>query len=126
MVIELLCRYPKDPASEDFSQFDEELDLMAVIQGDNFNREKERNKLIKKENVDKFEYGPFSFDLKDIVSFNMVDADHTCVRMYGNVGYVFKINYDEFRTIYQTLSGRVINDFSNIVFKKPENDTAEG
>lgn len=111
-VIELLCRYNKESGDEIAKSIELELDTQAIIQGDKFNREVEKEKLIKSSNA--FDYGPMMFNLKDVSGANHVDKRHTHITFYTMPGRTFKINYEQFKALYQTLLLVIINDFTNI------------
>ena len=109
MILELLCRYPKELSQKELDALELELETDEIIKGDAFNKESEKEKRIRR--IGKFEYGPFVLNVKDIMTFNYVDRKHTTLRFYGGIQYTFKINYTEFKSAYQALSGMLINTF---------------
>lgn len=128
MMIELMCRYPKaQEQDEDLnSQIEAQLKTISIIQGDDYDEKKEREKVLKELGVIPFEYGPFTLDIEDIKSFNLANEQHTCLRFHDGTAYTFLIDYEKFRAIYQTLSGKAINDFSNIILNVEPNQDGEG
>ncbi len=50
MLIELLCRFHRDSDNKISESIEQQLDTEEIIQGSNFNREKYREKLLKKHN----------------------------------------------------------------------------
>lgn len=111
MMIELLCRYAKKLTPDEEQEIELLLNTQAIIDGDDFDKVSAREKLLS-ERGDLFEYGEFTFNLKDVMSFNLVDSKHTCIRFYNGAIYTYKIDYESFRSIYQTLTGTLINDFN--------------
>jgi len=118
MIVELLCRYTKEIDEQVLAEIDEQLDTEELIKGDTFNRGKERSKLLKK--YVSHEYGPFIFNMLDIFSINYVDKDHVHVRFDNDTAFTFKIEYEYFRGIYQSLLGLVVNDFTDMDALKTE------
>lgn len=112
-----MCRYQKDDNSSVMVKINQELDEQSLIKGDSFNREKAKQYLMNKRNA--YEYGNFTFDLKDVKTWNWADQDHTTIRLYGGETYVFKVDEQRFGAIYQTLMNTIVNDFS-IPAKVPE------
>lgn len=111
MMIELICRYSK-PLSEDINkQLSEHLSEQRIILGDDdFDADQEKSKFLK--DLDEmFEYGPFTFSMKDVCAFNSLDEEHTAVRFYNNAVCAFKINYDQFKEIYQDVTQILIKEY---------------
>lgn len=117
MIIQLLCRYPRELNKKELELVEEELQVKSVI-NDNFDKEEERIKAIENLGFSKYEYGPFVLNLKDISNFNSVDEQHTCVRLYGGIAYVFKIGFEDFKELYQVCTGNYIQIYdSNSIVK---------
>lgn len=116
MIIKLLCRYSKTPNREEDEELNNELNIQALIQGENFDKDKERDKILKGRGnkAPVYDYGPFIFDLKDVKQFNYVDRNHTCIRFYEGDTYTFKIQPQQFESIYSTVTGNVIMDLTRI------------
>ena len=110
MIIELLCRYFKDPDDEVLESINDELRTQELIQGESFNKSKEYNKLLKEHKC--YEYGPFMLNLLDVKFANHVDKDHVALRFDDGNMFIFKIGYEEFKTVYQTLTAVVITSFT--------------
>jgi hypothetical protein len=109
MIVELLCRFTKEIAQEASSSVEEELDILEIVKGGEFDRDKERERLLNQE--DKYEYGAMVFNLKDVYTFNSVDDQHTSVRFYNGISFTLKVGYDEFKSIYAKVGQFVINKF---------------
>lgn len=112
MIIELLCRYRKDPDDEMHEYIEDELKTLSIVKGDSFDHEKEYNKLTKQNKL--YDYGPFLLNLKDVKFVNQVDKNHTLIRFNSGDMFVFKIQYEQFKLIYQSLTSYIIRDFSLI------------
>lgn len=110
MIIELLCRFHKDPDDKTMDLINEELKTKELIQGDSFNKNKEYTKLLKENKC--YEYSEFILNLKDVKFVNSVDDEHVSLRFNDGNTLVFKIKYEEFKAIYQTLLGVLINNFT--------------
>jgi hypothetical protein len=115
-IVKFLCRYAKDSTDKASKAIEDELKVQEIIQGDKFDKEAEFAKLM----TDKgnWDYGPMAINLKDIMIANQVDDEHTCVRFYNGVTYVFKVNFDMYEALYQALIGQIVHDFT-----APENQT---
>lgn len=108
-MIELLCRYNK-PLDESLSkQIENLLSTERIIQGDDFDEEMSRKRILRdmKKSEVSYEYGEFVLNLKDIVAFNRLDNIHTAVRFINSV-CVFKIDYQTFKEMYQEEMGIII------------------
>lgn len=114
-IVKFLCRYQKDAVDKQSKEIEEELKVQELIQGDKFDKDSERDKLIKNSNA--FDYGPMILNLKDVCHANHVDEIHTCLRFYNGQAYTYKIPFTEYEIVYQTLQGIVVNDFT-APFKK--------
>lgn len=112
MNIELLCKFIKDPSTESLEAIEQELQVQALIKGDDFDIEAEREKLLLNDSGN-FEYAPMVIGLDGVASFNMVDEEHVCVRFHDTTKYNFKITYQQFKAVYQTVTGLIIHDFTN-------------
>ena len=88
----------------------DELRTQELIQGESFNKSKEYNKLLKHNKC--YEYGPFMLDLRDVKFANHVDSEHTALRFDDGNMFIFKIGYEEFKTVYQTLLATVITNYT--------------
>jgi hypothetical protein len=108
MIIELLCRFNRDINESELKDLTQELEIEALIKGNDFDLQKEKDKIL--ENNKLFDYSPMVINLKDVFTFNLVDDLHTCIRFYNNISFTFKIEYNNFRTVYQTITGRLITD----------------
>lgn len=111
-----LCRFQKSPSDPIFQEIEESLNLRSVIEND-FDKEKERGVLMS--GKDTYDYAPMLFDLKDVATSNLVDVDHTSVRMYNSFNYTLKVPFEKYITIYQSLLGLALNDFTQADFNKP-------
>lgn len=118
-LVEILCRFSKDVDDETTKEINNELYILSVSQGDKFNEENERAKLVKEHGA--YDYAPMVFNLRDVSKFNHIDNLHTYVKFYGEpVGYACKINFLQFKILYQSLlGGMMINDFTNLQEVKP-------
>lgn len=112
MNVDFLCRFTKPPSREVTEEIEEYLKDQKIIYGEDFNINFERDKLIS-ERIDKYEYSPLSFDLKDIKLYNAADEIHTSVRFYGGESFVIKCDYDKFKNIYQFFTGKLVHSFTN-------------
>lgn len=117
MNIELLCRFNVDPDDATMDEINEKLNTEELIQGDRFNKNKEYLKLVKQHKL--YDYTPLTFNLRDVRFINPVDNEHTTLRFFDGSMYTFKINYTNFKTIYQTLLATMIHDNKSISFDKP-------
>lgn len=115
MIIEVLCRYNQTEDST-LKLINEALDTERIIQGDNFDEYKERNKLVKQYQA--YDYGPMCINLKDVFIFSYIDNDHTAIKLYGGSAFNIKLNYTNFKNIYQTLLSTVVNSFTDIDFNE--------
>lgn len=113
MIIELNCRFIKEVDSKQINKIKEELDIQKLIKGDNFDYDKEKERLLKQD--EKYGYNPICFELKDVFLFTPVDSEHTCIKFYNNTTFTMKVKYDDFKNIYQSLQGTIINDFKNYI-----------
>lgn len=109
MNVDFLCRFLKPVDKEKLEEFEEYAKAQKLILGEDFNFDAERNEYL---GDDLYEYSPISFDLKDVKLFNGADDIHTSIRFYGNDAFIIKCDYEKFREIYQSLSGKVIHDFT--------------
>lgn len=109
-IIKLLCRYQKDSSDKDSKAIEEELKIQEVIQGDKFDKDIEREKLVKAKGS--YEYGPMVLNLKDVCMANSVDEEHTVLRFYNGVAYTFKISFDIYEAAYQAMTGLIVHDFT--------------
>lgn len=121
MIIQLDCRYPKTLTKKEQSALDKELEFRSVVVQD-FNKNEETEKFLEENNYPKYEYGPFVFSLKDISKFNLVDENHICIRFYGGEVYVFRISFEQFKIIYQNLTGNIIIN-SEVVMEDAKTDS---
>lgn len=110
MVVRMLGRFTKEKNDQVSQDIEEELDTQEIISGDEFNREAERIKLIRKHNA--FDYTPLTFNLKDVMMYNLVDRAHTNVKFYGSPSFTFKITEEQFAYVYQMFMGINIMDFT--------------
>jgi hypothetical protein len=106
MIVELPCRYLKKLDKDAQRELDRQLDTERIIQGEDFDEEAERLRLVEEE--EQYEYGLFTFNMKDICAFNEIDAGHTAVRFYNNAICVFKLEYIIFKQLYQEVTGLAI------------------
>jgi hypothetical protein len=112
MMIELLCRYNK-PLDDTLSkQIENLLSTERIIQGDNFDEEFERKRILKelKQTDSGYEYGEFVFNLKDVTAFNRIDKQHVAVRFFNNSVCIFKMEYQDFKEMYQFEMGVMIKE----------------
>lgn len=109
MVIELQCRYNKPISSDSKREFDERMNTQRMIDGENFNEEVFREKYFQ-DQEDQYEYGPYVFSLKDIVSFNRIDEEHIAVRFFNNSLCVFRISHESFKQLYQEITGVFVRE----------------
>lgn len=100
----------KELSRDEIKEIDESLEIRKLVEPD-FDLKAERDTIINS-NI-KFEYGPFVLNLKDVETFNLVDNNHTCIRLYSGKIYTFKIKHELFIALYQTLTGKLVQDFSN-------------
>jgi hypothetical protein len=107
MVVELMCRYIKPPSQEAVKKMEEDYKLRELMGEDITHTPANISGLME------YEYGPFVFDTKDIISFNMVDSKHTCVRFVDNMIFTFRIGYKEFKAIYIGCTGVQISSFTD-------------
>lgn len=110
MIVRMIGRFLKEKSDSISREIEDELDTQELINGDNFNRDEERNKLIIKHKA--FDYTPIVFNLKDVMLYNRVDTNHTSVKFYNAPGYTFKITELQFSYIYQMFLGCNIMDFT--------------
>ena len=117
-MLELSCRYSKtlDPVVQ--QELEDSLETQRLILGDNYNETIAKDNFLKSIGQ-KYEYGPFTFNLKDVVGFNAIDEEHTAIRFYNSMVYVFKINYEEFKIAYQEISGMLVR---SVILEKIEDD----
>lgn len=109
MIVEFLCRYSEVVDENYLVGIEEELDTQEIIKGNKFNREKEKQKLLKGKKA--FEYGPVMFDLDDVETANSVDEEHTAIKFYSGVMRIIKFNYEEYKAVYQTMTSKLISSF---------------
>lgn len=110
MIIELLCRFSKVLSEKENSELEEELSIQELIKGGDFDKIIEKDKLLSTKVS--HEYVSTVLDLKDVAMFNSSDETHTTIRLYNGAIFNFKIGYDNFKAIYQTLTGKIINSFT--------------
>lgn len=110
MIVRMLGRFTKEKNDKLSQDIEEELDTQEIIGGDDFNREEARTKLIRKHNA--FDYTPLTFNLKDVMMYNLVDRYHTNVKFYGSPSFTFKITEEQFAYVYQMFLGINIMDFT--------------
>lgn len=108
MIVKLLCRYPKVVDTSLQKELEKELDIQRIIQGDAFDENKEKLKLIGSTNM--YEYGPDVFNMKDVAKFNEADSEHVCVRFYMGGIFVYKVTQAQFEALYQMATNQVIHD----------------
>lgn len=111
--VELLCRYSKDAGSEVYKEIELALDTEEIIKGDKFDRDKARERMLKT-NKNIFEYGSMVIDLKDISSYNSVDKYHTHVAFYNGRSFTYKVPFEIFKDLYQSLMSVLIHDFTDL------------
>lgn len=109
MIIEVLCRFSRVLSVDESKHIDEEIKLQEVLQGNDFDSELEKEKMYAE--LGQFEYSAMVLDLKDVSCFNQSDKEHTTLRFYNNATYTIKLTYENFKSVYQTLTGKVINVF---------------
>lgn len=112
MIVKFLCRFAKDDNTAELKELEKELDVEAIINPD-FDKNKERELRMRK-SKNAFDYGPMTLNLRDVATSNIVDKDHTCLRMYNGQIFVIKLSYEKFEHIYQTLTGFVVTDFTAV------------
>lgn len=92
---------------------------------DESKKERKLNRIIGKEeeydffddsNVE-YSYAPLTLELKDIVGFNLLDVEHTTVRVCNQPSYVIKIPYLVFKSFYTFMSGEEIKSIENFTFE---------
>lgn len=110
MIVEFLCRYNAPLDDETIQLIDKELKAGRIINSD-YDELSERTRLSKKYQC--YEYGPFTFNLKDIKRFNHIDSKHTCIRFFDGEAANVKVSYETFQTIYTTMTGINIHKFGN-------------
>lgn len=108
MIVELLCRFTKEISEEELTELKDEIEIQRLVKGD----ENYGENLIQSKRS--YEYASMMVNLQDIMFSNPVDEAHTCIRFYGGSVFTYKINFDEFKSIYQSLLGKVIHDFTSV------------
>lgn len=111
MIVRMLGRFLKDNSDEVNKQIEEELDTRDLLSKSDFDRGAERQRLIRKYSA--YDYIPITFNLKDVMHYNVVDTNHVNVKFYGGTGYIFKISEEKFSSIYQMMLGCTIMDFTS-------------
>ena len=106
MLVELLCKYNKAISKEALEEINQILATEELIKGSDFDKETMREELL--EEHGSHEYGPFTFNLKDVQGFNHIDPEHTCVRFYNGQVFNFKVEYEIFKSVYQQLTSILI------------------
>lgn len=111
MRIMLLCRFQKSNNDPIFQEIEDALDLQELTEN-NFNREKERDRLLQDKDI--YDYAPLMFEVKDVCTANYVDPQHTSLRMYNNNNFTVKLGFIDFIQVYEQLSGYTVTDFRDI------------
>ena len=107
MYIKLLGRFSKDNDDAN-TEIEDELKMQQLIQGDSYNVDRERQKLISK--LKAYDYVPIILNLKDVMLYNTVDDKHISVKLYGGISFTFLIRIEEFIALHQELLGIAIYD----------------
>ena len=105
MEVEFLMRVPKDGSEEDL----EEKRLRMLVEGPSEQEEVE------------YTYRPYCIEMENVITYGDVDGMHTELRT--NVGYFYpQINYEHFKSIYQTVTGRSVKAVSDFKFIRHDRD----
>ena len=100
--IEVQCRYKKllGQGSQEDKAY---LESLRIVQN------KDSIDDVEVDDEERFEYGPMVLDTNDIRAFNMVDRNHTCLRVYEGDAFVIKIPYPVFIELYEELESTRVN-----------------
>ena len=121
VMVEFLCKFPKEESltidDQTMDELDAELKIQEIIKGDQYNREKEKLKFFKDKGIElggmEFEVIPLLINLKDVETANPFDKETTILKTYTGDARILKLPYSEFKMIYQTLMHSPIHSFTD-------------
>lgn len=114
MYLELPCRFLKELTNDELDTIELMLDEMSVTKS-YFDRDVERMKLV--DELSTYEYADTTVDLNNFLSCNPADeGSHITIRYTNGSSFVYKANYNVFKHIFQSITGKLIisyKDFEN-------------